>query len=73
MGEFEEDADDESEIDEEDKDDAFDAVSSKESDVDEDDSGGTFVGGILSFIGVLFTLQSTRLSLIIYDDDYSRF
>jgi len=63
MGEFEEDADDESEIDEEDKD-AFDAVSSKESDTDEDDNGNTFFWEILSFNGIS-TLQSTPLSLII--------
>jgi hypothetical protein len=81
MGEFDEDAVDESEIDEEDKD-AFDAVSSKESDADEDDNNGdTFVWEILSLNGAS-TLQSTPLSLIIYGsfsitiqsfDDYSRF
>ena len=83
MGEFDdENAVDESEIDEEDKD-AFDAVSSKESGTDEDDNGNTFFWGILSLNGVS-TLQSTPLSLIIYEyggfsitiqsfDDYSRF
>ena len=83
MGEFDdEDAVDESEIDEEDKG-AFDAVSSRESDTGEDDNGNTFLWRILSFNGVS-TLQSTPLSLIIYEygdfsitiqsfDDYSRF
>ena len=83
MGEFDdEDAVDESEIDEEDKD-AFDAISSRESDTGEDDIGNTFLGGIFSF-NCVSTLQSTPLSLIIYEyggfsitiqsfDDYSRF
>ena len=83
MGEFDdEDAVDESEIDEEDKD-AFDAVSSKESGTDEDDNGNTFLGEIFSF-NCVSTLRSTPLSFIIYEyggfsitiqsfDDYSRF
>ena len=83
MGEFDdEDAVDESEIDEEDKD-AFNAVLSKESGTDEDDNGNTFLGGIFSF-NCVSTLRSTPLSFIIYEyggfsitiqsfDDYSRF